>query len=367
MLKFSIIFILIVNTVNSDICASVCVCRDTSSDERDFLAQNVDCSYTNANVLQTNHTLPTNIYSLDLSSNNITQLEPSTLTSATLVELYLNKNAIKQIHAKVLRFPDLRTLDLSYNQLEYIDKDAFSDVTKLEYLNLANNKLATQQSLRFHRLSNLNELILDNNDLGSSLEEINLFDRNGFGLTQKIKTLSISGVKLNMVPENFFSDAYDIRKLVISKNNLVDIFEIPFTLEYLDLSDNPITEVSEEDFSNLPGLKVLMLNNLHIKEVPDFVFMPLHSLVHLELERNKNLTKFSSLAFGQEVLEDADNFVLERLSLMGSRLSRLDEKLAEPFGQLVTLDLQGNPWRCDCDIEWVKSLQIQPEYYEHVR
>lgn len=369
-MKFYIIITLIIHsyTVRSaNICAE-CVCRDSAKDNQDFLGDNVDCSYYSGAILKTDYVLPSVVYSLDLSSNNITQLEQSgLLKSTTLVELSLNNNAIKEIKTKALHFPQLKWLDLSNNQIEYIDKDAFRDVNKLEYLNLANNRLTTHEKLGFHRLSNLNELILNHNDLGPSLMEANLFDRDGFGLTHKIKSLSISGINLNRVPDNFFSDAYDIRTLIISKNNLSDTFEFPYTLEYLDLSDNPIKEISEEDFSDLPGLKVLKLNNLRIKEVPEYVFTPLHGLEQLELERNKNLTVFSSLAFGREVLDDPDDFVLERLSLKGSRLTKLEKDLAVPFGQLNLLDLQGNPWRCDCELTWLKTLQIEPEYYEHLR
>ncbi|XP_028172783.1 insulin-like growth factor-binding protein complex acid labile subunit [Ostrinia furnacalis] len=357
------------NVISANICAD-CVCRDNVQDNQDYLGENVDCSYYNgsANIFRTNFSLPSVVYSLDLSSNNITQLEASNiLKSTTLIELSLDNNAIKEIRTKILRFPRLKWLDLSHNRLEYIDKEAFRGVNKLEYLNLANNRLTTHENVGFHRLSNLNELVLDNNVLGPDLMDTSLFDREGFGLTHKIQSLSISGLHLNEVPDNFFSDAYDIRTLIISHNNLTDTFEFPFTLEYLDLSDNPITEISEEDFSELPGLKVLKLNNLRIKEVPEYVFAPLHGLEHLELERNKNLTVFSSLAFGQEVLDDPDYFVLEKLSLKGSRLSKLEKDLAVPFGQLNLLDLQGNPWKCDCELTWLKTLQIQPEYYEHLR
>lgn len=371
MLKFSIIFaLLICSTVRSDICDSACVCRINDEDERDYLGEYIDCSFYDGSedILRANFSLPSIIYLLNLSSNNVTQLQASSLLkSATLTELYLNRNAIKEIRSKIMMFPQLKVMDLSDNELEYVGKEAFAGVSKLEYLNLANNKLTSHESVAFHRLGNLLELVLDNNDLGSSLSEVNLFDRHGFGLTPKIRTLSISGVNLNVIPDNFFSNTYDIRKLIISKNNLSDVFELPFTLEYLDLSDNPIKEISDEDFADLPGLKVLKLNNLHITEVPDFAFTPLHSLVHLELARNKNLTVFSSLAFGQDVLGDANDFTLEILSLMGSRLTKLEEQLAEPFGHLIVLDLQGNPWRCDCKMTWIKSLQIEPEYYEHLR
>lgn len=352
---------------NKTICDSECVCRINNKGDQDFNGEIIDCSY-KIGVFNYNYSLPTTVHSLNLSSNNLTAIPSSCLLqSKTMVELLLNNNYLKEIKSNVLDLPELKRLDLRDNLLEHVHEDTFRNMKKLEYLNLANNKFTSFEKLTFHHLSNLRELVLDNNDVGPSLRKTNLFDRNGFGLTHKIDTLSICRINLNVVPENFFVDSYDIRKVAIAGNNLTDVFELPYTLEYLDLSDNPIEEISIEDFSDLPALKELKLNNLQINEIPDFVFSPLHSLVNLELERNRKLTNFSKLAFGREVLEDADDFLLEKLSLTGSRLSTLDKQLLEPFAHLVKLDLQGNPWSCDCNLVWMKKLKIPPNDYEHLR
>ncbi|KAH9636233.1 hypothetical protein HF086_009429 [Spodoptera exigua] len=370
MFVYLLILGLIIQINCAIICDSdVCLCKRYNSDKQQELeGLKVVCAHKQVNVLQNNYTLPDLVHSLDLSFINISIIHSSPLlTSDTLLELILNDNVITQIDVDSFQLPELRKLDLSNNQLEFIDKDTFKSVKKLEYLNLANNRFTTFTKLMFHRLSNLNEIILDNNNLGPALRNSNLFDRSGFGLTDKIKTLSISGINLNKVPDNFFVDAYDLRKLIISKNNISQIFEIPFTLEYLDLSDNPITEIFGEDFTDLVALKVLKLNNLQIQSVPESAFQHLPALKTLEIERNRNLTSFSKLAFGREVLVDADNFGLERLSLKGSRLSQLDEDLLTPFGVLTELDLQGNPWKCDCQIVWLKQLQISEESNDHLR
>lgn len=350
------------------ICESeFCVCRHNNTKNGDSIGDIVTCAY-NPNVLKRDFDLPNTVYVLDLSRNNLSSLTPSNLLNSTsLSELYLNHNRLTKVASNLLHLPNLKRLDLSDNELKYVDRNAFQYIKNLEYLNLANNWFTTFEMISFHHLGNLIEIVLDNNELGASLEENNLFDRSGYGLTHKIEMLSISGIDLKSVHENFFVDVYDLKKLDISNNDIAELFELPFTLEYLDLSGNPITEISGDDFTDLVALKELKLNNLQIQEVPDYAFSSLHSLTSLELERNSNLTKFSATAFGHEVLEDADDFVLEKLSLKGSRLTRLDEKLQVPFGQLIKLDLQGNFWNCDCDLVWIKKLQIQPRDYEHLR
>lgn len=369
MYKIFVVFALIlkVNSNKSETICDICVCGYNSKNAGDFQGEIVDCSY-NVGLLEYHYTIPSTIHSLDLSASNLSRIDStSILHSKTMEVLMLNSNIITEITANALQLPELKRLDLSQNLLEHLDNGVFKNVKNLQYLNLANNKFTTFSKLTFHPLSSLKEINLDNNLIGPSLQDSNLFDRSGFGLTQKIKTLSIGGIGLNAIPDNFFVDAYDIRRLIISGNNITDVFELPFTLEYLDLSDNPIVEIEGEDFNDLPALKVLKLNNIAINKVPEYAFKSLPSLLHLELERNQNLTEFSSLAFGREVLDDADDFLLESLSLKSSRLRRLDKSLLVPLERLIHLDLQGNQWHCDCKLVWVKTLQIPEKEYEHFR
>ncbi|CAH2269576.1 leucine-rich repeat neuronal protein 2-like [Pararge aegeria] len=344
-----------------------CVCHHNNKSDREVFGEIIDCSY-DPNLLRRNFSLPETAYTLNLSRNNLTKIQFSLiLKSETLAELLLNSNQINEIALNALRLANLKRLDLSDNKLEVIHAGTFDHINNLEYLNLANNKFATFEKISFHHLGELQEIVLDNNNLGPSLEDNNLFDRSGYGLTHKIQALSMSGINLENVYDNFFVDAYNLKRLTISNNKLTDTFEFPFTLEYLDISDNPINEISEEDFIDLVGLKELKLNNLQIKEISGYTFASLHSLTSLELERNKNLVNFSAEAFGKEVLDDADYFPLETLSFKGSRLTSLDQELEVPFGQLIRLDLQGNFWNCNCNLKWIKKLQIHPEDYDHLR
>lgn len=344
------------------------MCWVKNVQNEDYQGENVQCSYVEKDILKGDYELPGIVNSLDLASNKIETVHSSRLLdSTTLLELLLNDNAITKVDVNSFQLPALKRLDLSNNQLDSIDEEVFSNMRKLEYLNLANNRFTTFTKMNFHHLSGLNDIVLDNNNIGPSLKDSNLFDRSGSGLTNKIKSLSISGINLNTVPDNFFVDAYDISTLIISNNNITSVFEIPFTLKHLDLSDNPIKEISAEDFTDLIALQELNLDNLLIKEVPDYIFEHLPSLRKLTLERNNNLANFSKLAFGREVLDDPAEFKLESLSLKGSRLTRLDEDLAVPLGELTELDLQGNPWRCDCDFVWVKTLQLSDQYTQHLR
>lgn len=346
-------------TVLCDNGVKVCTCWYSHDNEQDFLKIIVDCSFKNYNILNDEYSLPVTVHTLDLSSNNLTDIvKVNMLQSQTMKTLMLNKNNIINIEPNSFSLPNLTHLDLSDNYLEFIEPKIFDNVINLIYLNLASNKLTNFATMTFQRLTSLNHILFDNNNIGNSLQTTSLFHKKGLSINAAITHISIGGIELNNVPNDFLADAYNLRYLKISNNNLSTVPQLPFTLEYLDISDNPIPEIDFEDFCNVPAMKELQLNNLEIKEVPDFVFEPLKGLKKLSLERNNNMTSFSAMAFGKDVLVDAEDFALEELSLQGSKLRTLSKDLLVPFGQLSKLDLQGNLWECDCNIIWLKKLQI---------
>lgn len=362
-----------VSAESIDICKSdikLCSCRFDRDVDNDFLfASYLDCSFTGAQVLHNDsYVLPKIVNSLSLSSNKInTIVKSNVFISQTMEKLTLSKNNISNIETDSFDLPRLERMDLSENVLTYLDPETFRNVKKLKYLNLAYNKFTHFVDMQLHHLAVLEELILDGNNIGQSLSNTSLFHRHGLAINEGIKRLSMAAINLTDIHDNLLTNAYDLRYLSLSNNNIAAIPELPFTLEYLDASANPIRAIYFEDFSNLLALKELRLNNIQIKQVFDFVFEPLKALRVLELERNANLTAFSALAFGREVLDDPDNFMLELLSLKSSRLATLSPDLEIPFGQLQRLDLQGNMWKCDCNLVWIKRLQIKSKDNEYLR
>nr|XP_015194162.1 PREDICTED: leucine-rich repeat-containing G-protein coupled receptor 4 [Lepisosteus oculatus] len=117
---------------------------------------------------------------LDLSYNEIEEL-PSFQGCTKLEEITLQHNRIKGIQADVFRgLASLRLLDLSRNQIRSIHKDAFMSLTSLTNLDLSSNALLT---LPTSGLGGLNQLKLAGNmDMKGSLSAKDL---------QKLRTLSV--------------------------------------------------------------------------------------------------------------------------------------------------------------------------------
>ncbi|OWR43351.1 putative leucine-rich transmembrane protein [Danaus plexippus plexippus] len=287
--------------------------------------------------------------------SNITILQPSELLkSDTVEELLLSFNHIIDIKPSSLQLPQLKRLDLSHNELQVIQPGVFVELLKLESLNLANNKFTHISRLDFHPLVNLKEIILDGNNIGRDLFDTSLFDPNGCGLTNAIQSISLNKINLQDVRREYFLQADKLSNLSLSGNNITTI---PYfkQLLHLDLSDNPI-EVLEFDQTYPPIISVFKINNLKIKEISMNGLLGLFN--EIEMESNRHLSNFSHLAFGSNILRDDYDFITRKLSMRSSNLSSLDERLWVLFKHLEVLDLQDNPWHCDCRISWFLKLNI---------
>uniref|UniRef100_A0A3P9K5E9 Leucine rich repeats and transmembrane domains 1 n=1 Tax=Oryzias latipes TaxID=8090 RepID=A0A3P9K5E9_ORYLA len=121
--------------------------------------------------------------------------------------------------------------------------------------------------------------------------------------------------------------------------------EIPL-VRILDLSNNSITSISPTALLGLRTLQRLSLAHNSLREFDRRLLIPIHSLSRLDLSHN-------SLGGLPGAMGDS----LKNLSFLGlayNRLTRLDRSLMEAMTLLDGLTLQGNPWRCDCQLIGLK-------------
>uniref|UniRef100_A0A3Q3QNR7 Leucine rich repeats and transmembrane domains 1 n=1 Tax=Monopterus albus TaxID=43700 RepID=A0A3Q3QNR7_MONAL len=121
--------------------------------------------------------------------------------------------------------------------------------------------------------------------------------------------------------------------------------EIPF-VRILDLSNNSVTSVSPTALLGLRSLQHLSLAYNSLRELDKRLLGPIHSLSHLDLSHN-SLWGLPG-AMGDSLRN------LSHLGLAHNRLTRLDRSLLETLTHLDSLTLQGNPWRCDCQLIGLK-------------
>ncbi|KAM9324699.1 podocan [Gastrophryne carolinensis] len=205
-------------------------------------------------------------------------------------------------------------LSLQNNQIEYIPPEDLLALSKLETLNLQNNRL-TSRGLNddlFEQLENLSYLYLANNKLTlaprflpSSLISADFaanYITKIYGLTfghkPNLRSVYLHNNKLTDagLPENMFNQSNKVEILIMSSNFLKYVPKnLPPALYKLHLKNNRLEKIPEGAFSHLAELRELYLQNNHISNdgMNNETFGKLNKLEYLDLSSN-NLTHIPS-------------------------------------------------------------------------
>lgn len=199
-------------------------------------------------------------------------------------------------------------------------------------------------------------------------------------LPENTTTLNLNGNRiLNLSNASFPRPLVHLTHLYVSGNQLQELDSMAFqnfsSLRLLDLSDNTIVHFSIEalhqdnkievlNFSkslrnhsyigvlarlfhhSLPKVSRLDLSNNDLVFLPEGIFTGLSELSLLDL-RNNSLVSFRNVT--------SQNKALKELDLRDNAFKALsNETLSELYSiPNLRVRLAGNPWRCDCDIEYL--------------
>lgn len=172
-----------------------------------------------------------------------------------------------------------------------------------------------------------------------------------------------------------------LRELLIHGNKFTKTPEslslVGKSLTSLYIGDNPIIKFDEESFLGLKVLTHLNISDMfELEEISEGTFDNLHLLQVLICENNKKLSKFNlpnfkNLTFLREL--DIANGSISVIDIGLIKQTNTDdvENLKETVDpeikhlttSLRTLNLQGNPWHCDCNL--FKTLQDVEFFEEH--
>lgn len=309
--------------------------------------------------------------------------------TARLRNLVWSSSGIKRVESGAFRgTAHLERLDLGDNQLADLPSDVFHPLHQLQYLNLTGNLLTALPQLLFYHLDRLQEIRLAANKLSvlpyqafASARELMQLDlsRNllvslpdhSFQPNRQLQELQLAGNRLTKLPSRLFSGLMQLKVLDLA-NNEIDalprsLFNDLTALEYLDLGGNRIAHLADTAFQGLASLRWLNLSHLPISLLPGDIWRPVSKLrtlllsgTKLEKLRNKNLAGLSEL----ETLEITHSLLreigpltlnetpsLRRIDLRNNELAFLPANVAH-LPLLNELQLQGNPWACDCRMFW---------------
>ncbi|XP_051499858.1 toll-like receptor 7 [Apus apus] len=306
---------------------------------------------------------------LDLSRNNIFFINPSDFHGLGFLRcLNLSGNAISQtLNGSEFNYlPGLKYLDFSNNRIDLLYSTAFQELKLLEVLDLSNNKhyfLAegVTQVLGFVKnLAYLKKLMMNENEISTSINT---------GMESKsLQILEFRGNYLNVLWMDgnsrylsFFKNLTSLEQLDISFNSLSflphGVFEaMPPELKILNLTNNRMKSFNWGKLHYLKKLETLDLSNNLLATVPRELSNCSSTLQELMLRNNRiqKLTKhFLRGAFKLKYLDLSSN------ELQIIRKSSFPENV---INNLKMLLLHGNPFKCNCDavwfVWWINQTQV---------
>lgn len=305
----------------------------------------------------------------EMTHTHLKSLESNDLTNAQkLLKLDLSYNEITTIeNAAFDPAPRLTEIDLSFNLLTNFNEYIFTSYL-IQYLYLHNNQLNMVNPIWFENLLYLRVLTLNNNQIHTidctmleywpAINQLNLHSNeitkieNAIQTPRSMQTFSIYDNPVaidSQHPMWFNSEVIDVH------NTTVEICRIQNRMIEIQAADNNIREINLDDL-NAPELNALVTLNLannrlqSIENVTHFyrlqyldvsnnlltefdttIFVNLKDLRHLDLKQNK-LHRFG---IGNVCLPN-----LKFLDLSDSGIAILD--LTGVMSQLVTLNIDGN-------------------------
>ena len=252
-------------STNSDGCPEACVC----SPSKKLGGVSVQCSRQSLDIIPTEYPVETS--EIILHGNNI-NLAPSDETVFSslhnLRRLDLSFNKINYIPFAC--FPDhLKHLNLSHNSLKTVD---FQPPKLLRILDLSHNRFSEIRNAVFSTFPVLNTLLLNVNLLTFLSKE--MFGDNEYEMLEK---LSIAGNKIKTIEDGAFNSLKKLQALNLASNMISSLSNSTFigldSLEFLDASNNKISHVESGTFKHLQSIKYLYLKSNRLKNVPHGVPM----------------------------------------------------------------------------------------------
>ncbi|XP_046577144.1 leucine-rich repeats and immunoglobulin-like domains protein 2 isoform X1 [Haliotis rubra] len=245
------------------LCPGACSC----------LARMVDCS--KKGLIEVPKDLPSWVTILDLQSNAITTLNPDDFKGLRLIEL-----------------------DLSNNDIKFINNTVLHNLSSLQILKLNYNKLTEVPVMSAN--SSLTELALNHN-------AVNTLNPEAFQSMPNLKTLELNYNEIMDLPLGTFPAKSKLEKLFLNNNRIVSLelgsFVNITSLEWLKLNKNKLMEIQKHQFVNLTNLKTLELTRNRIHKVEGLAFAELKHLKVLKLKKNALTNLMDGAFYGLERVE----------------------------------------------------------------
>lgn len=318
--------------------------------------------------------LNTSLSKLNLTHNRINNLEKSSENATTVLKILdVSHNNITDL-SFLEALLELEYLDLSFNKLALLPANAFLHLERLKTLYISNNQILSL-NLQHIPLSLL-ELYAGNNVIND------LSFQNA-----PIRILDIQNNRISNIHQNLTS-LEELTNLNVSGNLLSDFPGVFLkNLKTLDLSYNELTLIPASiSTKNFPNLKNLRLNGNHLKDIKirselqlenfeisfaktiekieEGTFLMLRErrtgCINVIISNNIKLSAIHENVFQHMNICSID-LSNNHFTYLPSKLFDTNRNISNSISQYF-INLQGNPFICDCSLQWILS-ELIPKLY----
>ena len=324
---------------------------------------------------------------LILSNNPITTLPELSFTSTMLLLADFSNCQLQSVPRTMPS--SLKDFRLGNNRIKEILVDDFQNMTEVTLITLNDNMIENVAHRAFGSLENLQELWLSRNQLvyiprglPASLEKLYI-DNNHvvelaptlFQANANLKYLSLEANKVMKIHQDSLKDVTQLETLNLQGNEVSLIDVGTFThlpeLKELVLSNNPVQVFENGAFADLTSLTELSLSHIdHTVTGPEKI-LDENILAAMPIVESIDLTSSPFLTEKLlEILSESESFTssVKTLILQYNELTTLPEIIKTAFPNIETIILDGNPWKCDKKLvwlrDWIKSSSVTFHRFE---
>lgn len=262
-----------------------------------------------------------NLVDLHLAGNRLSQITNISFHGSNIVNLNLNHNEFSRLSASDLAplKDSLKSFQLSHNRKALnIDSETFQGFI-FDSLSLQNSSIRDSSFLKHVKTTVL--------DIGG-----NAFDSLDFSTYTNLDSVEV--LYAQSIPIEF-----------LSQETLW-----PFVgLKYLNLANTSLLMFNGKDFSHMPNLQTLILENNPFIMLPNDLGQNLPTLRELHFARSHVMT------LNEEIFKDMTNLTL--LDVRKNKVQVLPVSLKPMLQRLTFLGLEGNPLHCNCEMLWFWQWQ----------
>lgn len=300
------------------------------------------------------HTIDENLFNglyvlskLTLNNNLLVNIDKKSFKNCSdLKELDLSSNQLLEVPNALWELPLLKTLDLGENQISDFRNGSFKNLNQLTGLRLIDNQIGNLSVGMFWDLPNLQVLNIAKNKIQS-------IERGTFTRNTQLEAIRLDGNFLSDI-NGVFSTLASLLWLNLSENHLVwfDYAFVPSNLKWLDVHGNFIEHLGNYyKLQDEIRIKTLDVSHNRIAEISS---MAIPNSVELLFINNNFLNNIHvNTFFDKKNLTRVDMYANE---LVHMELNSLRLATVPSNKTLPEFYIGGNPFQCDCTMEWLPII-----------